>query len=98
MAEVGDRVAATSKAAARSGVVTAVTGSLLRVRWDTGEETSFVPAAGALSVIAKAPTKPPKTKRGSKRDSTAAAATAQPFKKNAARPAASAKTTGKKKR
>jgi hypothetical protein len=61
MAEVGDRVAVISKATSRSGVVTAVTGSLLRVLWDTGEETSFVPAAGALRVIPPS-TKPRKTK------------------------------------
>jgi hypothetical protein len=65
VAEVGDRVAVTSKAVARAGVVTAVTGSLLRVRWDTGEETSFAPAAGALRVIATAkPSKGGKKKGG----------------------------------
>jgi len=36
------------------GVVTGVTGSLLRIRWSTGEESSVIPAAGALAVIGKA--------------------------------------------
>ena len=65
MTEVGDRVAVTSKATARAGVVTAVNGSLLRVRWDTGEETSFVPAPGVLSVIGTAAKKAPRTKTSS---------------------------------
>jgi hypothetical protein len=38
----------------RDGVVTGVSGSLLRVRWATGEESSFVPGPGAVTVIGKA--------------------------------------------
>ena len=102
MAQVGDRVAVTSKAAARSGVVTGVSGSLLRVLWDTGEETSFVPGVGALSVIAGVAAKPPNTKRTPKIDAvTKTVATAKPpkdTKKSAGRPTASTKTAGKKKR
>ena len=102
MADVGDRVAVTSKAAARSGVVTGVSGSLLRVLWDTGEETSFVPGVGALSVIAGAETKPPNTKRTPKIDAaTKTATTAKPSedtKKSSGRPTVSTKTAGKKNR
>jgi hypothetical protein len=36
--------------AARTGVVTAVHGSTVQVRWDDGHETTFVPAAGAMHV------------------------------------------------
>ena len=52
MVEVGDRIRLSSmKGPGREGVVTAVTGSLLRVRWLSGEETTVVPAPGTLSVL-----------------------------------------------
>jgi Helix-turn-helix family len=51
MADVGDRIAVTSKGQPRSGVVTAVSGAMVTVRWDTGGETSLVPGPGALSVV-----------------------------------------------
>jgi len=56
MAEVGDRVVVESEKVGvepREGTVTATEGSLVRVRWDSGEETSFVPGAGAMRVIAR---------------------------------------------
>jgi hypothetical protein len=53
MVEVGDRIRLSSmKGADREGVVTAVTGSLMRVRWLSGEETTVVPAPGTVSVLA----------------------------------------------
>lgn len=54
MVEVGARVEVESEKVGvepRAGVVTGVDGATLRVRWDSGEETSFVPAAGAMRVI-----------------------------------------------
>jgi hypothetical protein len=33
--------------------VTGVTGSLLRVRWSTGEESTVVPSMGSLAVVGK---------------------------------------------
>ena len=36
MTDVGDRIEVTSKGAPRSGVVTAVSGVRITVRWDTG--------------------------------------------------------------
>jgi hypothetical protein len=51
MADVGDRIAVASKGEPRSGVVTAVSGSMITVRWDTGGETSLVPGPGVLSVV-----------------------------------------------
>jgi len=56
MVEVGARVVVESEKVGvepRAGVVTAVEGSLVRVRWDDGHETSFVPAAGSLRVLAE---------------------------------------------
>ncbi len=38
----------------RSGVVAATQGSLGRVRCDDGSESSFLPAAGSLTIIPKA--------------------------------------------
>jgi hypothetical protein len=53
MVEVGDRIRLSSmKGAGREGLVTAVTGSLVRVRWPSGEETTVAPAPGTLSVLA----------------------------------------------
>ena len=51
MAVVGDRIAVASKGEPRCGVVTAVNGALITVRWDTGGETSLIPGPGVLSVV-----------------------------------------------
>lgn len=51
MAQVGDRIAVSSKGQPRSGVVTAVSGAMITVRWDTGGETSLIPGPGVLSVL-----------------------------------------------
>lgn len=53
MIEIGDRIVVESEKVGdppRTGVVTGV-GNMLRVRWDTGSETSFVPSAGSLQVV-----------------------------------------------
>jgi hypothetical protein len=53
MVEVGDRVLVESRKVGdmtRSGVVTAVDGRLITVRWDSGAESVFVPSAGSLRV------------------------------------------------
>jgi len=53
MVEVGDRVRVESQKVGnvtRSGVVTAVDGRLITVRWDSGAESVFVPSAGSLRV------------------------------------------------
>jgi len=57
MANVGDcvRVSSTKVGQApRDGVVTAVSGGLLRIKWSTGEESSLIPGAGSLAIIGKA--------------------------------------------
>ena len=55
MVKVGDRIRLSStKGPDRDGVVTAVTGSLIRLRWPSGEETTVVPAPGTLTVLTAA--------------------------------------------
>src|SRR5947208_15991832 len=54
MVEGGERVelaAAKVERRPRSGVVTAVRGPMITVRWDTGEQSTVVPASGTLSVL-----------------------------------------------
>jgi hypothetical protein len=56
MAEVGDRVrmhAIKVDQPPREGVVISVSGSLLHIRWSTGEETTMVPGPGSVAVIGK---------------------------------------------
>ena len=53
MASVGDRIVVESEkvgVAARRGEVTAVSGRMLTVRWEDGEQSTFVPSAGSLRV------------------------------------------------
>jgi Domain of unknown function (DUF1918) len=53
MVEVGDRVLVVSEkvgSVTRSGVVTAVDGRPITVRWDAGSQSVFVPSAGSLQV------------------------------------------------
>ncbi|MGH9178054.1 MAG: DUF1918 domain-containing protein [Acidimicrobiales bacterium] len=54
MVEVGSRVCVESEKVGiqpRFGVVTAVDGPVVHVRWDDGHETAFVPAAGAMRTV-----------------------------------------------
>ena len=56
MPEVGDRVRVESKKlgqTVREGVVTEVLGHLLRVQWSTGEESTFTPGPGSLTVVGR---------------------------------------------
>ena len=64
MVKVGDHISLASNAATRSGVVVALSGSLIRVRWESGAETNVIPGPGTLSVVpsAKQPAKKPKAK------------------------------------
>ena len=58
MVEVGDRVLVESEkvgSVTRSGVVTAVDGRLITVRWDAGSQSVFVPSAGSLQVTGHEP-------------------------------------------
>jgi hypothetical protein len=51
MPDVGDRVEMLSKAGTRQGKVTRVSGALVTVEWDTGGQTTVIPAPGVMSVI-----------------------------------------------
>jgi hypothetical protein len=56
MVEVGDRIVVESEKvgeSARTGMVTGVVGSLIKIKWDDGSETSMVPAAGSLRVVGR---------------------------------------------
>ncbi len=85
MIKVGDRIRLSSmKGPHREGVVTAVTGSVVRVRWPSGEETTVIPAPGTLTVLAAgkaAPRKAAKNKgaaanpAGVKKDTASKSAT-----------------------
>jgi Domain of unknown function (DUF1918) len=58
MVEVGDRVLVESEkvgTATRGGVVTAVDGPLITVKWDSGSSSMFVPSAGCLQVTGHEP-------------------------------------------
>ncbi len=56
MLKIGYRIRLRSrKGPDREGVITAVTGSMLRVRWQTEDETTVIPAPGTLTVLAPAP-------------------------------------------
>lgn len=54
MVDVGSRIEIESEKVGvepRTGVVTAVHGAQVRVRWDDGHESSIVPGPGAMRVI-----------------------------------------------
>ena len=54
MVGVGDRIRLTvNKGVAREGVVTRVTGSMLRVRWASDVETTVIPGPGTLVVLGR---------------------------------------------
>jgi hypothetical protein len=56
MPTVGDKVRVLPSKAGqppREGVVTAVAGSMLRIRWSTGEDSSLIPGPGSVVVVGK---------------------------------------------
>jgi hypothetical protein len=94
MPDIGDRVEVASKAGARFGVVTGVSGAMITVRWDAGGETSLIPGPGVLSVVAPGATAGSHT--GGTKKSVAKKST--PAKKSAAKGSSSGRTTGRKRR
>ncbi|MEO7555314.1 MAG: hypothetical protein ABIV94_01755 [Acidimicrobiales bacterium] len=58
MADVGDKVSVASKSGPRLGVVVSTSGSMLRVRWESGGESSLVPGPGMLTVVGKTRKRP----------------------------------------
>jgi hypothetical protein len=80
MPEVGDRVRVESGKigqAVREGVVTDVLGHLLRVRWSTGEESTFTPGPGSLTVVGKVRVRSSKTTSKKERSATSTKQTAK---------------------
>ena len=78
MPDVGDQVRVESRKlgqAVREGVVTGVVGHMLRVQWSTGEESTFMPGPGAVTVVGKV--RATKKAAGQKTASTAKKATAK---------------------
>ena len=58
MVQVGDVIEIVTRKigqTARRGRVKAVRGALITVAWDSGEETSLMPAAGSLTIVGSAP-------------------------------------------
>jgi hypothetical protein len=58
MVAVGDRVVVESEKVGtltRGGVVIAVEGRLITVRWDSGVQSVFIPSAGSLRVAGHEP-------------------------------------------
>ena len=87
MPAVGDKVRVLPNKSGqppREGVVTAVSGTMLRVKWSTGEETSLIPGPGAVTVLGRARAVSAK-KAGAATAKSAAKATAakKPAKKSA---------------
>jgi hypothetical protein len=57
MVQVGDVIEIVTRKigqTARRGKVKAVRGGLITVAWNSGEETSLIPAAGSLTIVGSA--------------------------------------------
>ena len=64
MVEIGDRVLIESEKLGvepRAGVITAIEGTIVHVRWDSGRESSFIPAAGSMAIVGHVPDRPTRT-------------------------------------
>jgi hypothetical protein len=101
MVKAGDRIRLSSgKGPDREGVVIAVMGSMVRVRWPSAGETTVIPAPGTLTVLASSGAQAPPAVRPDravrrKAVGKAVAEKAAP-KKTAAKKGAKKATTSKK--
>jgi hypothetical protein len=94
MVEVGDEIELSTKKvgqAPRIGTVVAIAGSLVTVRWPTGDQTTLVPAPGTMSVVRHVGGKGAKSKR-----STKSAESKKAARKRGAGGAPTKKSAGKK--
>jgi hypothetical protein len=73
MVKVGDQVSVASKSGPRVGVVVSASGSILRIRWDSGDETGLIPGPGTLTVL-----KTRQQNAGAKKSPDAKSGTGQP--------------------
>ena len=89
MPDVGDRVSVQAKAGPRLGRVQSVSGALVTVEWDTGGQTTLIPAPGVMTVTGGG-------RRPAAKKAAPAKKKAAPAKKKAAAPAKK-KTPVKKK-
>ncbi|MBV9411835.1 MAG: hypothetical protein JO148_09575 [Acidimicrobiia bacterium] len=87
MPDVGDRVSVQAKAGTRLGVVRSVNGALVTVDWDTGGQSTLIPAPGVMSVVGggrkAAAKKAPAKKAPAKKAPAKAAKKPAPAKKKA---------------
>src|SRR5881227_1699621 len=97
MPDVGDRVEVLSKGGTRLGEVVRVSGTLVSVAWDTGGQTTVIPAPGVMSVVGGR-RRPPKKAAPKKAAPKKAAPKKSPAKKGAGKKAAASKKKGKKRR
>ena len=97
MIRVGYRIRlASGKGPDREGVVTALVGSMLRVRWPSQEETMVIPGPGTVTVLASSgDDEPPAVPPGPSAPKRAAPKKAAP-KKAVPKRAAAKKTAAKK--
>jgi Domain of unknown function (DUF1918) len=95
MVAVGDRVQVPSKRvgqAPRDGVVTSVSGSLLRVTWSGGEESTIFPSMGSLVVVGKVRVRSKKAAATAKKALSKKALSKKAVSKKAAKKVAKAPT------
>jgi len=98
MPDVGDRVEMLSKSGTRQGQVTRMSGAMLTVEWDSGGQTTVIPAPGVMRVIGAGARKRPaakKTAAAKKAPAKKPTAKKTPVKKKAA-PAKKKKAPAKK--
>jgi Domain of unknown function (DUF1918) len=72
MVEVGNRIAVESEKVGvepRAGTVVGVQGSLMNVRWDDGQESSFIPSAGSMMLMGSEPSEASEASEASVRPS-----------------------------
>jgi len=90
MPDVGDRVSVQAKAGPRLGRVQSVSGALVTVEWDTGGQTTLMPAPGVMTVTGGG-------RRPAAKKAAPAKKKAAPAKKKAAAPAKKKAVAAKKK-
>jgi hypothetical protein len=97
MVKVGDRIRLSSgKGPDREGVVIAVVGSMVRVRWPSASETTVIPAPGSLTVLASSGAQAPPAVRPQRTVRTKAVGNAAPKKAAAKTGGAKTATSSKK--
>jgi hypothetical protein len=98
MVKVGDRIRLSSgKGPDREGVVTAVAGSMVGVRWPSEAETTIIPAPGTLTVVASSGDQAPERAVGNKAVGTKAVRKDTAAKKAGAKKATTSKRGASKK-